>query len=615
MKRAPFYLSLLLASLSILPASAADRLEQWYTLMPKNTVGVIAIKNTPELLADWEKSSYAKFMQDDEAKRWMAPMRKEGDAPWDKFFKDTFGSGMYDTLKEYPGAVVQYLVIGDFTEFDKNPPSVSLFEVAGKQKEIEAQKQAEVELKKKGSPDLKVRTEDIGGVSVQIAAESEGADAAWNTAWAVVGDVMIEANRRGLMEYMIGALKNNAGDAPGVPREHLSRIGQMTNGGGDMLIYFNGVKLVELGEKALAAAEAAKKKAGDKDKSGMGISFEPKMVMDLLGAEELQAVALTAEMTDTQARMDLTILHPEKPAGLISLMRGTANEVTLPTFIPAGILTASVTRMDLGKVYDSIFGLMGKIGPVAIVAAMKLGELEGQLGFKIRKDLLGSLADEVIQVQDGDGTKESQVMGFKVKDADKLGGALDGLKRFIGAGFGAFEESDFLGYTINTMKMSQTANAATEVAYCNTGKYLLVSVGPQETLKKVLGRMKDPSGPSVWESANVQNLLSLTPKNYSGVGVTDAGRLMNMIATAAATVESKSGAGKAKADAPKKKGPGKKKAGAEEAVAEAASSWFDPGARPSNATFEKYFGSLLSASYMHPDAIQVHYLTTPVEAK
>lgn len=612
MKRASILFSLLFAS--ILPASAADRLEQWYNLMPKDTVGVIAIKNTPELLTDWDKSNYAKFMQNDEAKRWMAPMRKEGDAPWDKFFKDTYGSGMYDTLKDYPGALVSYLVIGDITQFDKNPPNVSLCEIAGKQKEIEAHKLAEVEAKKKENADVKLRTEDIGGVSVQIAALSDAADAPWILAWAVVGDVMIEANTHALMEYMIGALKNNAGDPPGAAREHLSRISQVTNGGGDMLLYFNGVKILDLSEQALAAAEAKKKADGDRAAAGGLDIFKPKMIMDMLGAQELQAFAITAELTDTQSRMDMTILHPAKPTGLLSLMRGTSNEVTLPAFIPAGILTASVSRMDFGTVYDALLGMIGKLGPMAMMVTMQIPQYEGQMGFKIREDLFGSLADEVIQVQDGSGTKESQVMGFKIKDADKLGGVLEGLKRFVGAGFGAFEESDYLGFTINTLKLTQTANAATEIAFCNTGKYLLISVGGQDTLNKVLGRMKDSSGPSIWDDAHVQNLLSLVPKNYSGVGVTDAGRLMNMIATAAATIESKTGA-KAKTTTAKKKGPGKKAPAADEAVAAAVGGWFDASARPSNETFERYFGSLLSASYSHPDAIQIHYLTTPVEAK
>ncbi len=608
MKRAPLVLSLLLAS--ILPASAADRLEQWYNLMPKDTAGVIAVRNTPELLADWDKSSYAKFMQDDEARRWMAPMRKEGETPWDKFFKDHYGSGMYDTLKDYPGAVVSFLVLNDFAEFGKNPPNVSLCELGGKQQEIEAHKAAEVEGEKKDNANLKLSSTDIGGVSVQIATSGDPADDACFTSWAIVGDVMIESTSRKLMEYMIGALKNGAGDPPGVAREHLTRIGQLTNGGGDMMLYFNGVKMLELGEKMIAAEEK-KKQDDDKPAAGMSFNIKPKQIMDMLGAQELQAIAFTMELQDAQSRMDVTILHPQKPAGILSIMRGTSNEVTLPAFIPAGILTASVARMDFGTIYDAILGMISKLGPMAMMVTMQIPQLEAQMGFKIRDDLFGSLSDEIIQVQDGDGTKDSQVMGFKVKDADKLGGALEGLKRFAGAGFGAFEESDFLGFTINTLKTTQTANAATEIAYCNTGKYLLISVGTQDTLKKILGRMKDPSGPSIWDDAHVQNLLSLAPKNYSGVGVTDAGRLLNMVATAAAALESKAGG---KAAAAKKKGPGKKALAPEEPTTTAASGgWFDSGARPSNETFQRYFGSLLSASYSHPDAIQMHYLTTPVE--
>jgi hypothetical protein len=607
MKRAPLLFSLLLAS--ILPSSAADRLEQWYNLMPKDTVGVIAIKNTPELLADWEKSSYAKFMQDDEAKRWMAPMRsKDGDAPWDTFFKGTYGSSMYDTLKEYPGAAVKFIVISDIAQFDKKMPVVSLCEVAGKQKEIEAQKLAEVESKKKKNEGVKLRTEDIGGVSVQIAADSENADKAWFMAWATVGGVMIEANTHELMEYMIGAVKNNAGDPPGPSREHLTRIGRYTNGGGDILVYFNGVKLLELGEKALAAAEDDDKPAG-----GMSFNIKPKQIMDIFGAQELQAVAFTAELMDNQSRIDITILHPQKTTGLVSMMRGSRNEIILPSFIPAGIRTASVSQMDFGQVYDSLLGMIGKLGPLAMVITSQIPQYETQMGFNIRDDLFGSLADEVIRVEDGDGSQESQIVGFKIKDAGKLGGALEGLKRYIAAGLGTFEESDFLGFSVNTLKISQAANA-TEVSYCNTGKYLLISVGKESALKKILSRLKDPSGPSIWDNPHVQNLLSIAPKNYNSVGVTEAGRLINFIATTAAALEREIGAKTRSKAAAKKKGPGKGAPEADEAAA-SSTSWFDATARPSNKTFERYFGSLLDASYSHPDAIQLHYLTTPVEAK
>jgi|UniRef100_UPI003783F0D5 hypothetical protein len=595
-----------LAFASVLPASAADRLEQWYNLMPKGTTVVVAVKNTQELLADWDKSTFSKFMQDEAVQRWTAPMRQEGVAPWDKFFKEHYGTGMHDTLKDYPGALLNFLVINDPEDFKKNPPSVALCEIAGKEKEIEAHKLSEVEAEKKKNAALKIENASIAGVSVQIATDDPEDDACF-TAWAVVGDVMIESTSRKLLEQMITAVQSGSADAAADAREHLTRIGQLTNGGGDMLIYFNGVKFLELGQKALAEAEKAKK-GGEKDAmAAMGIT--PQIIMNMLGVQELQAVAITMELQDGQMRSDFTILHPEKPAGLVSLMRTTANEVALPVFIPGDVLQGGVTRYDFGKFYDGIMGMIMKLGPMAMMVTMQIPQFEQQLGFKIRDDFFGSLEDEISTVQDGALDKQSQVLAFKIKSADKIGGALESLKRYVGAGFGAFEESDYLGYSVNTLKLSQTSSAASEMAYCNTGKHLLISIGAPSTLNKVLSRMKDPSGPSIWENAQVQKLLAAVPPNYGSATVADVGSMISMIATAASTLEAQN-AGKKKAAA-QKKGPGKKAAADDTAAA--SGSMLDSSAIPPKEVFQRYFGRMLGTQYSHPDAVQIHYLVIPPE--
>lgn len=591
---------LLLAN--VLSVSAADRLEQWFNLMPKDTVGVIAIKNAPELLADWDRSSYAQFMKDDEVKRWLDPMHKNGVAPWDAFFKSAYGTGMYDKLSSYPGALVTFLVLSDFNEFGSNAPNVSLCEIAGRQGEIEAYKAAEVASLKKEMVGLKLRSEDIGGVKVNIAADSDNADASWTLAWAVVGDVLIESNTRHLMASMIGAVKNGAGDPPGAAREHLARIGGFTNHGGDAMVYLNGVKLLEFGRQALAAGEKDKKPDKPNAAAALGLDFGPQRMMDLFGAQELQALALTFEMEDTQSRMDVTVLHPSTPSGVLSLIRGSSGAVTLPAFLPADIQTGSVGRMSLGHIYDTVLGMITKLGPIAMMATMQIGQYERQLGFSIRDDLFGALDDEFIQAQDGEGEKTSQVMGFKIKDPARLGVALDGLKKIVAAGFGAFEASDYLGFSINTLNMPDAASAGFEGAYCNTGSYLLISSGPPETLKKILRRMKDPVGPSFWDNARTQDLISRAPKNYNAISISAAAPLINMLTTTAAALEAQAGGKKTK----KKKAAGGDAAGP---------GGLDASARPSNEIFQRYFGSMLSTGYAHPDAIQLHYLTTPVEAQ
>lgn len=587
--RAATFLALLLAS--VLPAAAESRLEQWFNLMPRDTVGIIAIKNAPELLADWDKSSYGKFMRDDEARRWMAPMRKTGDAPWDAFFKSAYGTGMHDKLSSYPGAVVTFLVLTDFNQLASNAPNVSLCEMAGQQQKVEADKVAAVASLKKDIPGLETFSEDIGGVKVSIAAEAGNADTPWTLAWAVVDDVLIEANTRGLMSYMIGALKNGAADPPGTAREHLVRIGSHTNHGGDAMIYLNGSKLLEIGEQALAANDEEKQKGEPNAAAALGLDFKPQVILGLLGAQELQAVALTLELTDAQSRMDMTVLHPAKPTGLLSIMRGGSGAVTPPAFLPADLQSGSVGHLSLSNIYDTILGMVMKLGPMAMMATMQIGQFEQQLGFSIRDDLLGSLDDEFIHAQDGSGDTTSQVVGFKIKDAAKLEAALDGLKKFIRAAFGAFEEGDHLGFKVNTLQMPQAAGTETETSYCNTGSHLLISTGPPDTLKKILGRMKEPAGPSLWDNDRARNLIARAPANYNALSISTAAPLIDMLATAAA-LESQTGGKQAK-----------KKSGG----------WLDADARPSAATIQRYFGSMLSTGYAHPDAIQVHYLITPVD--
>ena len=593
---------LTLAITSVLPASAVDRLEQWFSLMPKGTAAVISVKNTPELLADWDESAFAAFMQDEAVQRWTAPMRQNGEAPWDKFFKEHYGSSMHDVLKDYPGALVSFLVLNDFEDFKENPASVSLCEVAGKQTEIEAQKMAEVEAEQKKNSDVKIESVELNGASAKIATDDPEADACF-TAWVFVDDVMIESTSRKLLEQMIAAVKSGSGDPPADAKDHLARIGQMTNGGGDMMLYINGVKMIELSEKAIAAAEKGEKAGEVNAMAAMGIT--PQVIMNLLGVQELQAFAFTMEMEAGRMRTDFSILHSEKPTGIMSIMRTTADEVPLPAFIPEDVLQGGVTRYDFGKFYDNLMTMITKLGPMAMMVTMQIPQFEQQLGFNIRNDFLGSLEDEISSVQDGQLEDQSQVIVFKVKNAEKLGGALNSLKRFVGAGFGAFEEADFLGYNVNTLKLSQTADAASEMAYCDTGKHFLISVGKQTTLKKVLARMKDPSGPSLWDNAQVQKLLAAVPPNYGGATVADVGSSFSMLATAAATLEAQQKSGKKKGAA-KKKGPGKK--APTEAENETDGQILDPSAIPSKEVFQRYFGRMLGTQYSHPDSVQIHYL-------
>ncbi len=622
MKPFLFLTTLLLA----LPAFAAEKVEQWINLMPKDTVGIIAFKNMPELLADWDKSSFGKFMQDEETKRWLEPMKEEGELPWDKYFKGVYGTGLYDTMKDETGPAVAFIVIGETEEMEKTKsvPFIGLSDASQNQPQQEEHKRKHREhLKKEQHPDLKESTLDIAGVSVSIATASEEADAPWVDAFCFVDGVMIEATNRRLMEYMIGAVKSGSGEASDEVRGHFERLAQLREGVADLTLYFNGTRAIDLLKEKLA--EEAKKQDGKKAAPNPMGDVKPEQILDAVGLSEFKGMAITLDFADDRSRSDVLVFHPEKPTGILSWVSSDAKEVELPAFIADDVASGQVSTVEWLKMYDGLLGMVMKLSPqMGMMANMYLAGFEQQNGFKIRDDFFGSLDGANFQVSDSDGKTQSEVMGFKVKNADKLGTALKGIQNALGGmGFAAFEESDYLGYKLNTLKASGGGSgdtAAPEIAYVSTGKYLLIGSGKLDALRKVLGRMKDPSGGSIWETPRAQAQIALLPKGFNGLGVTDSSKMISTVFNAMEMVSKQ--AATQKKSATKKKGPGKgpAKGGDDdakpaEAAGDALAKIVDSKNRPSDATFQKYFGTMMSASYSHPDALHLQMLATPVEAK
>jgi hypothetical protein len=594
----------------VLPAQA-DKLDQWYKLLPKNTLGVISIKDTPELLADWEKGGFAKMMEDPEFKKWVAPGMKNGEFPFEKGFKEDVGESMGDFLKRLQGSIMIAIAADSPEDFKATGgPAIALIEVGDQEAKIEELWQNNFDSEIQKDSTRKKITKEIAGVMVQILAESQAPDAAWRMAHAFVDGVMIMGVRESLFEHFIPALKTGTADSSEVVTSHLTRLAEQSEGNADITLYTNGETLMKWMEEGITKSSQSGKKSA--------LPFDPSMIIAALGANELQSIGLMIDLTEAQSRVDMAILHPEKIEGILSFLQGSSAEVTLPSFIPADALSGQVSRQSLSAIYDHLLAMVAKLGPMAMMATMQISQLEQQMGFKIKEDLFGSLDDESVQIADGTAEAQSQVIGLKVKDRARVGGALDGLKRFIGQGFGAFEESDFLGNNISLFKATaaQAPGAkSTEIAYCLTDDYLFFSIGKQDLLKKVLTRLKEAGEPSIWDAPRTQELIAMMPKGYSGLGVSDASKQINIMIEAMTAVQKQTGGAKKKPVTSKSKGPGKGPKVENEATGlPAPDSFFDPKAQPSNEMFKKYFGTVVSGTYSKPGALLFRMLSKPVEA-
>jgi hypothetical protein len=270
--------------------------------------------------------------------------------------------------------------------------------------------------------------------------------------------------------------------------------------------------------------------------------------------------------------------------------------------VPAEVISGGSARFSMVELWDELLALLGKFGPVAAMATTQLGMVEGQVGIKLRDDLFASLGEEYVEITDGDATAQSQVVAFKVRDPKRLGGALEGVRRFVGAGFAAFEESEFLGHTVYSVKMPAAAEQTPGFAFCLTDSHLLISTGPQTLLKTVLTRMKDPSGPSLWEGEQARELLASLPPGHMAVSVTDGSRLMKLMVDAATLAQTQmAGALQKKAKGPKASASGGDGGG-----------FIDMEAAPSDAMWSRYFGQGVGAAYQPADAVHYRLLTRPV---
>jgi hypothetical protein len=594
----------------------AEQLETWQKILPKNTIGYLAIKSAPELVADWEKSGYGRLLADEAVKQWMAPVYKDGEPAWDTALKKETGEGLHANLQRVTGSAMFVIAADSPQDFEAMPkeaaPFMILLEVGDQQAKIEEliAKSRKTSLEK--HPEWKEITRDVAGVPLKVLAKSEDPDAAMDSAYAFVNGIWVFGDKLALFEHFLPALKTGAAETSETVTRHLSRHTEISDGICDLSFYLNGEVLMQWAETALIEAMKSNKSP---------VPVDPKAIFATLGLAEVQSIGLSMDLSSAETRTDLAILHPEKPQGIISLLLGTSTEVTQPTFFPADAVSAQIMRQSLGGIWDSLLAMVNKLGPVAMMATMQLGQVEQQVGFSIKDDLFGSLEDEYIQLNAGTEMSPSQVMGFKVRDRQRLAGALDSLKRFIGQGFGAaFEDTEYLGHTISTYRASQAATApgvaSTEIAYCLADGYLLFSTGSQELLKKLLARMKEPSGPSLWDSQRTQELIASLPKGYVGLGIADASEQLLNVINAMTTVE-KQTTGKKKGTA-KKKGPGKaaaEKAGDKktDTTGKGISQWFDLAAQPGPEVFKQYLGTEVSGTYNLPQAVHFRMLSKPVE--
>lgn len=584
----------------------AEKLGQWLQVLPDNTLGCLAIRSAPELLQDWQASGYGRLLADPEIQKWLAPLHENGVPIWDLELQKSTGEGLEASLQRLRGSLLLVCAADSLQAFQdthQRSPFVILLEAGDQRAQLEARLAQDNAQELAAHPGWRALTQDVGGIPLHAVATSEAADARWHQAYACVEDVLILGDQPALLQHFITALKTGSAPTPAPIAGHLERHARLIGGSPDLSLYLNTTVLMKWLQQS----------AGSLMQGAAAFALDPKTLFRALGAHEFESLALGLDLTPAQTRLDFTLLHPAAPAGLISLLRGSATGVSQPPFIPADAASCQVMRQDLGQAYSSLLAMVGRLGPIALMATAQLGAVEEQLGFRLQQDLFGSLGDEIVTLTEGTAAAPAQIIALQVRDHPRLTQVLTSLRQFLTQGFGLeFTTSPHRQHRLHTYQASTPAGPSAGFSYCLTPSHLLLSTGGSAPLLKILDRLDQPGGPSIWDTPGTQQLLAALPGSPAALGIADASRQLLLILDAFSAAQGQV-AGKKKGLRTKGRPPGipTQDAPLTQPGAEAPALMLDPQARPSLETLRKYLGTEVSGTYHHPDAIHLRTLSRP----
>jgi hypothetical protein len=235
--------------------------------------------------------------------------------------------------------------------------------------------------------------------------------------------------------------------------------------------------------------------------------IDAKKVWTALGADKLQSAVIAAGAAADTFDLALLLNYSEKP-GLFGVF-AVPGPGTPPAFLPKSLAAASYQQLDFDKTLDNAIKLAAQIYPPAeMVVETALTAAKGQVGVDIRKELLAQLGPDIWVASRYDEKDEAKsppiggqeamllglmglnglngVYGIKVKDSKAFALALDSIINKVASREAIFETREYQGFTIHNAK---GVPDPMKIGYVLTDEWLILSMGGQEVLEQILGRL------------------------------------------------------------------------------------------------------------------------------
>lgn len=276
-------------------------------------------------------------------------------------------------------------------------------------------------------------------------------------------------------------------------------------------------------------------------------------IVEALGLDSLDSMGMQFDPRGGEFSMSVA-LFLSKYEGLFSLMEPDDKEVKLRGFLPPNLLSASSARYDMSQIWPKLSAMLEKMSPqLMLLVNAQIQAFEDQIGVPFRKNVLGSLGDEVISLSRlnpgwaenldflfSDDLEEedleqlpelveaptNDVFLIALRDPklfdQSLRATLDGAMQ----GAELFKETKYNGVLVRSMRGLEQAGVS--ISYAVADKWLLLSMGEPQLLNQVIDGMQSEKK-SLWDQKEIKVALRDIPEGASQVEYFDFSRLMDML--------------------------------------------------------------------------------------
>ena len=581
--------------LFIVIAARASAATPLINIVDENAPVVISVHDVPALLKNWEKSPWALTWNDEQMKKFLAPLRARMKIDeWDEQCKAECGYTVRELIAMAKGEALVALTGTDFAMGDEpNPADIPLIfaiEIGDN-----APKVAKIITANDDKEHTTVHTEEFAGVTIHIYVKSEEKGGGEEFAWAMADGVWLLSPSKATLQKSIDTLQK--GKAAAALVESVRYL-QIKKQGGDANVTF----LVNMQSFYPALKKMAEARAEKSGSQPLGMTTDA--LLTALGLDAIKDFYFSINMGEAATEFNGGLTYSEQ-RGILKLIAYRDGPAAQPAFVSAKWITVASMRFSLLDVYTAIRELLDNMNPA--IGGLVQGQIKGlnkQLGIDLERDLLGSLGDELIVANathpgaSPDApvplTEYDQLYAISLQNAAAFTNAVEALKRMMGPQADKlFEKRDYLNQAIYTYAGPKTAGQK-GFSYSVTPKYLFIAAGTPAVIETALQGL-DGKQPTLWQKPEVKEALADVPSKACMIQYQNTrammGSLVETLVQFAPMLASKTKADEEADESDKKP--------------ESDKSPFDLSAKPDSATLAKYWNN--AAGYAWRDSQGVYF--------